>query len=122
VAVGWASYAGGPWRFTGGLSYTLRDGLGLQRPGSSLGVDYRSRASGGLLGSRMHPVLGLFFDANARPRGRSAPRPRLGSAWKPGPGGKEVGVALIGHSGLSTQRQFFRAESRYLGVEVRVDL
>ena len=37
VAVGWASYATAPGDSPGGLSYTLRDGLDLQRPGSSLG-------------------------------------------------------------------------------------
>jgi hypothetical protein len=122
VAVGWASYASGPWRLTGGVSYTLRDGLRLRRPGSSLGVDFRSRVSGGLQGSRMHPVLGLFFDANAATAWRVSTSAKAGVSLETGPGGKEVGFALIGHSGLSTQRQFFRAESRYLGVEVRVDL
>jgi hypothetical protein len=29
---------------------------------------------------------------------------------------------VIAHDGLSTQRQFFREESRYLGLEVRFDL
>ena len=29
---------------------------------------------------------------------------------------------LIAHDGLSTQRQFFREESRYVGMEVRFDL
>ena len=30
-------------------------------------------------------------------------------------GGREIGIALIAHDGLSTQRQFFRRESRYIG-------
>ena len=122
VAVGWASRAAGPWRFTGGLSYTLRDGLNLQRPGTSLGVDYRSRAAGTLLGTRVRPVLGLFLDANAATAWRVSTSAKAGVTLETGPGGKEIGFALIGHSGLSTQRQFFREESRYFGLEIRVDL
>ena len=34
----------------------------------------------------------------------------------------ERGGALIAHDGLSTQRQFFRHESRYFGAELRFDL
>ena len=122
MAVGWASWASGPWRLTGSLSYTLRDGLGLQRPGSALGVDYRSRAAGRLLGTAIHPVLGVFFDANAATAWRVSTSAKAGISLETGPGGKEVGLALIGHNGLSTQRQFFRKESRYLGLEIRLDL
>jgi hypothetical protein len=39
-----------------------------------------------------------------------------------GPNGHEIGFALIAHTGLSTQRQFFREESRYVGGELRFDL
>ena len=46
---------------------------------------------------------------------------KLGLALPSG-SGHEVGIALIAHDGLSTQRQFYRAESRYVGVEVRFDL
>ena len=85
-------------------------------------MDYRSRVSAGLLGSRVRPVLGLFFDGNAATSWRVSTSAKAGVSLETGPGGKEIGFALIGHSGLSTQRQFFRAESRYLGLEVRVDL
>jgi hypothetical protein len=122
VAVGWASYSTGPWRFTGSLSYTLVDQLALKRPGSSLGVDYRSRSAGHFLGSAVRPVLGVFFDANAATAWRVSSSAKAGVALETAPGGKEIGFALIGHSGLSTQRQFYRKESRYLGVEVRFDL
>jgi hypothetical protein len=36
--------------------------------------------------------------------------------------GRQFALALIAHDGLSTQRQFFRQESQYLGVELRFDL
>jgi hypothetical protein len=98
------------------------DQLGLKRPGSSLGVDYRSRSGGQFLGTAVRPVLGVFFDANAATAWRVSSSAKAGVALETAPGGKEIGFALIGHSGLSTQRQFYREESRYLGVEVRFDL
>jgi hypothetical protein len=122
VAVGWASYSTGPWKLTGSLSYTLVDQLGLERPGSSLGVDYRSRSAGQFLGTSVRPVLGVFFDANAATAWRVSSSAKAGVALETTPGGKEIGFALIGHAGLSTQRQFYREESRYVGVEVRFDL
>jgi hypothetical protein len=122
VAVGWASYAAGPWRFTGSLSYTLIDELGLERPGASFGVDYRSRPAGRFLGSSIRPVGGLFFDGSAATSWRVSGSAKAGVALETAPGGKEIGFAVIAHDGLSTQRQFFRAESRYVGVEVRFDL
>jgi hypothetical protein len=122
VAAGWASYSTGPWRLSGSLSYTLVDQLGLDRPGSSLGVDYRSKSAGRFLGSTVRPVFGLFFDGNAATAWRVSSSAKAGVALETTPGGKEIGFALIGHSGLSTQRQFYREESRYVGVEVRFDL
>jgi hypothetical protein len=122
VAVGWASWSSGPWRLTGNLSYTLRDGLGLQRPASALGADYRSRVAGRLLGTGVRPVLGVFLDANAATAWRVSTSAKAGISLETGPGGKEVGLALIGNTGLSTLRQFFCKDSRYLGIEVRVDL
>jgi hypothetical protein len=122
VAVGWASYSTGPWRLTGSFSYTLVDQLGLDRPGSSVGVDYRPKSDGHLLGSAVRPVLGVFFDANAATAWRVSSSAKAGVALETTPGGKEIGFAVIGHTGLSTQRQFYREESRYVGVEVRFDL
>ena len=122
VAVGWASYSTGPWRLTGSFSYTLVDQLDLRRPGSSLGLDYRSRSAGRFLGTAVRPVVGIFFDANAATAWRVSSSAKAGVALETAPGGKEIGFAVIGHTGLSTQRQFYREESRYVGVEVRFDL
>jgi hypothetical protein len=122
VAVGWASYSTGPWKLTGGFSYTLVDQLGLERPGSSLGVDYRSKSGGQFLGTTVHPVAGVFVDANAATAWRVSSSAKVGLSLETTPGGKEIGFAVIGHTGLSTQRQFYREESRYVGVEVRFDL
>jgi uncharacterized protein DUF1207 len=122
VATGWASYAAGSWRFTGSLSYVLIDQLDLDRPGGSFGIDYHGRRSAGLLGGKLRPVGGLFFDANAATSWRVSSSAKVGVAlWSPDTG-REIAIALIAHDGLSTQRQFFRRESRYLGVELRFDL
>jgi hypothetical protein len=47
---------------------------------------------------------------------------KAGVVLQAAPGSREIGLAVIAHDGLSTQRQFFREESRYLGLEVRFDL
>jgi hypothetical protein len=122
VAVGWASYSAGPWRLTGSASYTLVDELGLERPGGSLGLDYRSRPRGQLLGGTVRPLAGLFLEAAAATSWRVSTSAKAGVALEAGGGGREIGFSVIAHDGLSTQRQFFRQESRYVGVEVRFDL
>lgn len=116
----WVSYHLGPWRLTGGGSYALRDELRLARTGGSLGVDFRparERGSGAL-----RPVGGVYFDAAAATRWRVSASLKAGVVLQPSPGSREIGLAVIAHDGLSTQRQFFREESRYVGLEVRFDL
>ena len=115
----WVSYSVGSWRFSGSGSYALRDELSLGRSGGSVGVDFRpARAGGGAL----RPVGGIYLDANAATRWRVSGSLKAGVALQAGPGSREIGLAIIAHDGLSTQRQFFREESRYVGVEVRFDL
>jgi hypothetical protein len=122
VATGWASYTAGTWRFTGSFSYVLIDQLDLDRPGASWAVDYHGRQAARLLGGNLRPVGGIFFEANAATRWRVSSSAKLGLAlWSPDTG-REIAIALIAHDGLSTQRQFFRRESRYFGAELRFDL
>lgn len=120
VVAGWASYSIGPWRATGSASYALRDELKLRRPGAAFGLDYRppQRPRGGAV----RPVGGLYLDANAATSWRVSSSLKAGIALRAAPGGREIGLALIAHDGLSTQRQFFRKDSRYLGLEIRFDL
>jgi hypothetical protein len=120
VLVGWASYTTGVWRFTGSASYAIRDELGLKRPGGSLALDFRPPRRGD--GGAVRPVGGVYLDANAATSWRVSGSLKAGIVLRGGPGGREIGLALIAHDGLSTQRQFFRQESRYLGMEVRFDL
>jgi Protein of unknown function (DUF1207) len=120
VVAAWASYHRGPWRIIGSASYALRDQLELERPGASFGLDFRPPRRTGR--GPISPVGGVYFDANAATSWRVSGSFKAGVSIQASPGGREIGFALIGHDGLSTQRQFFREESRYLGVEVRFDL
>lgn len=122
VAAAWLTYGTGPVRITGNLSYVLIDELGLERPGAALAADYEGRPAGHFLGGVVRPVAGVFFEGAAATSWRISSSARVGIAIAAASGGRELGIALIAHDGLSTQRQFFRRESRYLGAELRFDL
>lgn len=121
VAMGWATYGTGSWRLSGGLSYVLYDGLSLPRSGAALGLDF----GGGrhrLLTHPLEPVFGIYTEGTAATDWRLSTSAKVGVAVRGSEGARSIGVALIAHDGLSTQRQFFRHESQYLGLEVRFDL
>jgi hypothetical protein len=120
VVAAWASYTRGPWRITGNASYALRDELRLERPGASFGLDFRPPRRKG--GGAIRPVGGVYLDASAATSWRVSSSFKAGVVLQATPGSREIGLAVIAHDGLSTQRQFFREESRYLGLEVRFDL
>lgn len=120
VLAGWASYSSGDWRFIGGASHVLYDGLGLPRPAAAFGIDFRGQR----LGARRRavaPVIGFYTEANAATNWRLSQSAKLGLAFA-GQTGPRLGVAFIAHDGLSTQRQFYRNESRYIGLELKIDL
>jgi hypothetical protein len=120
VLVAWTTYTTGPWRFTGSASYNLKDELRLERPGASLGVDFRPALRPG--SGALRPIGGIYLEGNAATSWRMSASLKAGAALRTASGGREIGLALIAHDGLSTQRQFFREESRYLGLEIRFDL
>jgi Protein of unknown function (DUF1207) len=122
VAAAWVSYGRGPLRLTGNLSYVLIDQLDLDRPGGALAADYEGRPFGRLLGAPVRAVGGVFFESWAATSWRVSTSAKLGIALARADGGRQIGLALIAHDGLSTQRQFFRRESRYIGGELRFDL
>ena len=70
----------------------------------------------------MRPVGGVFFEGTAATNWRISSSAKLGVRGRGRTDGREIGIALIAHDGLSTQRQFFRRESRYIGAELRFDL
>jgi Protein of unknown function (DUF1207) len=121
VAAGWVSYAAGDWRLTGGASYVLYDGLSLPRTGAALGLDW----GGGrhrILTRPVEPIFGLYTEGNAATDWRLSTSGKVGLAFRGKQGTRSIGIALIAHDGLSTQRQFFRQESQYVGLEIRFDL
>jgi hypothetical protein len=120
VMAGWASYTLGVWRFSGGASYVLVDALNLPAPGGSLGIDYHGR-SRRVLAGQGRPIAGLFVEADAATKWRLSSSAKVGVAFATG-ANHDISVSLIGHDGLSTQRQFYRQESRYIGMELRFDL
>jgi hypothetical protein len=122
VASAWISYGPGPVRITGNLSYALIDELDLERPGAALAADFNGRPVGRFLGGVVRPVAGVYFEGAAATSWRVSSSAKLGIAVAAASGGRELGIALIAHDGLSTQRQFFRQESRYVGAELRFDL
>jgi hypothetical protein len=122
VASAWVRYGAGRVRVLGNLSYVLIDELGLDRPGAALAFDYQGRPIGTVLGGSLRAVGGVFFDGAAATSWRISSSAKLGVVLASPATGREIGIALIAHDGLSTQRQFFRRESRYFGAELRFDL
>ena len=121
VVAGWITYAAGQWKVTGGASYVLYDGLSLPRAGAAIGLDWGAGRHR-FLTRPFEPVLGLYTEGSAATDWRLSTSAKLGVAVRGKGGARSVGLAVIAHDGLSTQRQFFRRESRYLGLEVRFDL
>jgi hypothetical protein len=120
VLAGWASYLAGPWRFTLGSSYVLVDELRLPAPAGSFALDFRGK-SRRVLGGQARPIAGLFTEAGAATRWRFSTSAKLGFAFATSEN-HDFSIGLIAHNGLSTQRQFFREESQYIGMELRFDL
>jgi hypothetical protein len=121
VASAWVSYGAGRIRVLGNLNYVLIDELDLDRPGAALAVDFQGRPIGTVLGGSLRAVGGVFFDGAAATSWRISSSAKLGVVLASPVNGREIGIALIAHDGLSTQRQFFRRESRYIGAELRFD-
>jgi hypothetical protein len=121
VLAGWASYIRGPWRVTAGGSYVLDDQLNLPAPAGSFGVDFHGK-SRRFMGGQVRPIGGVFAEAGAATSWRVSTSAKLGLAFATGSENHDISLGLIGHDGLSTQRQFFRQENQYLGIEIRFDL
>jgi hypothetical protein len=120
VLAGWASYSAGQWRFTVGSSYVLVDQLRLPAPAGAVGIDFRGK-SRRFLGGQVRPIAGIFTEAGAATQWRMSNSAKLGLAFATSEN-HDLSLGLIAHDGLSTQRQFFRQESRYIGMEIRFDL
>jgi hypothetical protein len=121
IATLWVSYTARHWRFTGSGSQVLIDGLGLPRRGAAFGIDYRGSGVSAI-GATARAIVGLYSEANAATAWRVSTSARAGVALSSPGQRREISLSLIGHDGLSTQRQFFRRSSRYVGLELRFDL
>ncbi len=119
VLEGWVRYTTGQWSFLGNVSYALLDQLNLSRGGAAIGVDFQGSTLS-VLGAPARPVLGIYSQGLAATSWRISTSARAGIAF-PGGAGRSVSLSLVAHEGLSTQRQFFRRESSYLGFELRFD-
>jgi uncharacterized protein DUF1207 len=120
VLAGWGTYTVGVWRLIAGASYVLNDQLHLPAPGGSFGVDFHGRSRTALAG-QVRPIAGLFMEAEAATNWRVSSSAKIGVAFATG-NSHDISLGLIAHDGLSTQRQFYRQESQYIGLELRFDL
>jgi hypothetical protein len=118
---GWIGYHPGRWRIMAGAGRVLVDELELSPWKAAAGVDYRA-GEFALLGQRLAPVAGVFLAAESATDWRVSSDAKLGLAIPGARPGRELRLALIRHDGLSTQRQFFRNESRYFGFELEFQL
>jgi hypothetical protein len=120
VLAGWVGYRAGPVRLTGNVNRVVIDQLKLPAWGASVGADWQG-ATGQVGGVPLRPLVGFFLDGWSATDWVLSPTARLGIGI-PGPAGRELRFSLLAHTGLSTQRQFFREKSRYVGVEVEFGL
>ncbi len=120
VLMGWVGIPAGQATLRIALGSVLVDQLGLARTLAAVAVDYRGRD--GYVGrTPARLVAGIFTEAAAATRWRLSTSFRI--AVELGPqGGNRLALGLVAHDGLSTQRQFYQNESRYVGTEIRFDL
>lgn len=120
VAMAWVGVPAGQATIRVALGSVLIDQLGLDRALAAVAVDYRGRD--GYVGrTPARFVAGIYTEGAAATRWRLSTTMRI--AVELGPhGGNRLALGLVAHDGLSTQRQFYRAESRYVGGEIRFDL
>ena len=121
LMTGWVGYHSGGWRIMAGGSRVLVDELNLSPWLAAAGVDLRG-GSFTLLGQRLEPVAGLFLEGASATDWRVSSSAKVGLAIPGGRAGRELRLSLIRHDGLSTQRQFFSKESRYVGMEIEFQL
>lgn len=117
----WVGYRAGGFRLMGMVGNALVDELEISPWLGSAGVDYRG-GQFSILGLRTHPVAGVFADGASATDWRISSSVKLGLAFAGASVGKELRLSLIGHDGLSTQRQFFRSSSRFIGMEIEFQL
>jgi len=87
---------------------------------AAFAVDYRGRDGfAGRTPARL--IAGVYTEGAAATDWQLSTTARLGIELGP-LAGNRIALGLVAHTGLSTQRQFYREKSRYLGGEIRFDL
>lgn len=119
VASLWTSRQLGNFTAHGNAALAVVDGLELERGTVGLGFDYRhARTGGDNIG--VSPIVGVYVESAAYARWKLTSSARLGVEMNAS--GRAVAVSVVALDGLSSQRQFFRERSRYVGFELRFDL
>ena len=121
VVMVWLGYEAGRFRIMTSVGNALVDELDLSPWLASGGLDFRGPAFF-VLGQRAHLIAGVFGEGASETDWRLSTSLKAGIAFPGARVGRELRLSLIGHDGLSTQRQFFRNESRYIGVELEFQL
>lgn len=117
----WVSYRAGLVRIHTNASYAAIDAMDLKRGALSAAADYQGKP-GGLLGGSARTILAVNADAQGYTDWDVTWSGRAGFRFADPIGRRGFAVLLTFLDGTSTQRQFFRSKSRYLGFEVRFDL
>lgn len=120
VVMAWVGVRLGQATLRAAAGSAVIDQLGLRRGMAAVAIDYRGRD--GFIGRAPgRLVAGVYTEAAAATNWRLSTTGRVGLELGP-LGGNRIALGLVAHNGLSTQRQFYAAESRYAGAEVRFDL
>jgi hypothetical protein len=117
----WVGYHVSGVRLMGSVGNALVDELNLSPWLAGLGADFRAGAFT-FAGLRAYPMAGVFMEGASATDWRISTSAKIGLAFSGARVGRELRLSLIGHDGLSTQRQFFRSSSRYFGMEIEFQL
>ena len=105
----------------GSVSYVLQGKPDLPRTAASAAADWVG-AQFMIAGTPTRVVAGVFTEAAAQTDWRVSVMGRVGLTFGGADGRRSMSVSVVTYDGVSTQRQFYDASSRYIGGELRFDL
>ena len=117
----WATYRAGLVKLSANASYAAIDAADVGPGAFALSADYQGKP-GGLLGGSARTILAVNADAQEYTDWTVTWSGRAGFRFADPQGRRGFALLLTIYDGYSSQRQFFRERSRYVGVEVRFDL
>jgi hypothetical protein len=121
VLMVWVGYETGKFRLMGSAGNAVVDEQELSPWLASAGLDFRGGAFT-VLGQNAHLIAGAYGEGASATDWRISTSLKAGIAFPGARVGRELRLSLIGHDGLSTQRQFFRSSSRFVGMEIEFQL